>query len=901
MKRYDFLKIYKPLNELVDDIELFDSLVKNGFSIAKDILNMDELEIQRISKNKLKAKKLKNIIKEVYKITTFLKADQKATYNLNNEYFLDYDIIDFYNLETVNHDFLKNENIKTISDMYTFLDKPVSVPKIKRANIILKEIEKIKISELNDIKNEHVLFLDLWNSLFKISPIIDNKIGSLIAKNNSIESIKTQKIEIISLYIEYHLKKSNILTKIDEFNEIIKDFEQLKEEVLKFLSNKIEFINEFIKLKKPSIKQVDLINLEDEEYKRLYDIVFGEKEIVPDTSYYLNKFKLINKKMNISFDEEYFVYLNNTYDIKNNELKDYFYLNEMQVYYIDSFSISKTTRASIDEAIDDDLIPNDWKRKIEQIIFKSRHYLDLPNGKYIKNNKRDILEFIITNFAQDYIHIDEIHVHYQRIVNESSLSDDAKERTLKDLKLHDIESILQRMECVILNLNKKYRYYSLIKYNFDHFLEELNLEQYEDSIFSTSFFMKKFPKLMEEYDIRNEYDLHNILKKVLQNKLSKINFGRMPIIKIGTPNEEEQILNFLRELKKCYHDEFFEKYSEKFGFHKASAISNYSKYLEKYFSNGYYSIESGKINTNIDNFEFQKLKNELKKDFYTKEEFLEEAKNILNKEVLINQYLCKQIEFNELDGYLYRSFGSKNILGVIQYHLNNCEKFEIKSYLESLGFSKEYFKTNSFNSAIAELKRNFEIIKVENKNIFSSFNTINKNTGIKKEEIIDFCEKSKEFTNNESLTYYELLEHGFQHPLIKYNMSDTFYKYLIDWNNSFGKNIDLKKNEIKTNETNKESTIEIEIKEQNNEITKNASNSREVLILLNFLTSWFIENEEDPISIDVLKRNIQEQFNIEINEKYIIELLSVVPFYYHNKLGLIFKDKNTYLKIISEY
>ncbi|SYV97206.1 Uncharacterised protein, partial [Mycoplasmopsis edwardii] len=162
MKRYDFLKIYKPLNELVDDIELLDSLVKNGFSDAKDILNMDESEIQRISKNKLKAKKLKNIIKEVYKITTFLKTDQKATYNLNNEYFLDYDIIDFYNLETVNHDFLKNENIKTISDMYTFLDIPVSVPKIKRANIILKEIEKIKISELNDIKNEHVLFLDLW-------------------------------------------------------------------------------------------------------------------------------------------------------------------------------------------------------------------------------------------------------------------------------------------------------------------------------------------------------------------------------------------------------------------------------------------------------------------------------------------------------------------------------------------------------------------------------------------------------------------------------------------------------------------------------------------------------------------------------------------------------------------
>ncbi|SYV97207.1 Uncharacterised protein, partial [Mycoplasmopsis edwardii] len=151
-----------------------------------------------------------------------------------------------------------------------------------------------------------------------------------------------------------------MLTKIDEFNEIIKDFEQLKEEVFKFLSNKIEFINEFIKLKKPSIKQVDLINLEDEEYKRLYDIVFGEKEIVPDVGYYLNKFKLINKKMNISFDEEYFVYLNNTYDIKNNELKDYFYLNEMQVYYINSFSISKTTRASIDEAIDDDLIPNDW-------------------------------------------------------------------------------------------------------------------------------------------------------------------------------------------------------------------------------------------------------------------------------------------------------------------------------------------------------------------------------------------------------------------------------------------------------------------------------------------------------------------------------------------------------------
>ena len=66
---------------------------------------------------------------------------------------------------------------------------------------------------------------------------------------------------------------------------------------------------------------------------------------------------------------------------------------------------------------------------------------------------------------------------------------------------------------VLWKPKKKFRYYNISGYDFSDFLETLNLSQYKNEEYSSLKFFKMYPDLMKMYDIRDEYELHNLLKK----------------------------------------------------------------------------------------------------------------------------------------------------------------------------------------------------------------------------------------------------------------------------------------------------------------------------------------------------------------------------------------------------
>ena len=114
------------------------------------------------------------------------------------------------------------------------------------------------------------------------------------------------------------------------------------------------------------------------------------------------------------------------------------------------------------------------------------------------------------------------------------------------LEVRTYENKLSISNDVLWNHGHRFRYYPISQYDCSHLLETLALDQYEDMEFSSLKLFREAPDLMEEYDIRDEYELHNLLKKIWPSTSTlNIQFKKMPTIVIGTPNRDRQVLDLL--------------------------------------------------------------------------------------------------------------------------------------------------------------------------------------------------------------------------------------------------------------------------------------------------------------------------------------------------------------------
>ena len=134
------------------------------------------------------------------------------------------------------------------------------------------------------------------------------------------------------------------------------------------------------------------------------------------------------------------------------------------------------------------------------------------------------------------------------------------------IDLRSYENKLSQNDFVLWNWGHRFRYYPIIQYDYGNLLEALALDQYENIEFSSLKLFRDNSELMEEYDIRDEYELHNLLKKILSTASeSKIHFKKMPIIVIGTPNRDQQVIDLLMQCAPITNVELAKKYEELYG------------------------------------------------------------------------------------------------------------------------------------------------------------------------------------------------------------------------------------------------------------------------------------------------------------------------------------------------
>ena len=254
-------------------------------------------------------------------------------------------------------------------------------------------------------------------------------------------------------------------------------------------------------------------------------------------------------------------------------------LNSMNASFYIDFRLGLIIKngVTLEDLLNDDSVSRELKSKIEK--YTSRTFLMIGDEK-VNNKKEDILNYFLRHYCLDIVHFDEFQGIYLNFLK--SLDIDSYEYLLFDnLTLYNK---LTFMDCILLSKGRRIRYYDVNSAK--ELVKKLDLKRYgEVEISSKKLYLDNLD-LMQEYNIKNEYELHNLLKKHLND--SNVTFSRMPIMYFGTINRKKQILDLLDELSPVKSIEYMAAYRERYGIAINIFIANYAHYIRKYLVNGYY-------------------------------------------------------------------------------------------------------------------------------------------------------------------------------------------------------------------------------------------------------------------------------------------------------------------------
>jgi len=255
-----------------------------------------------------------------------------------------------------------------------------------------------------------------------------------------------------------------------------------------------------------------------------------------------------------------------------------------QTYHYLSFRYSsKDSKLPLKQILEDKLVPIPFKRVFEKTIYKN--YVKIGKN-YVPCTRADISNHILKTFATEGITFDEYCQLYFSVLEDIGKKNDPTLSVMDSVYRKQIAS----RNIALWKYKKRFRYYNMEQYDFSELLNTINLNQYNNVEYSAQKFLCLYPDVMQFYDIRDEYELHNLLKKVCKEKdYPTLNFKRMPTIEFGRANRDNQVGKLLFALAPISRDDFAKEYENVYGVGTSTVLASYMKNFDKFFYNGMYN------------------------------------------------------------------------------------------------------------------------------------------------------------------------------------------------------------------------------------------------------------------------------------------------------------------------
>lgn len=810
------------INSTIMSVRAYNCLKHEGYNMVSEILSLSELNIYNI--RNLGSKTIKEIITLISNYKLRLVENSEVT--MKNAYInkLTDSLYKKFNLNTIvqKKDFFYN--LKKIFEDTIEIESYITDFDCENVQINRTLYEKImKTSYINSVIKKYILSIT-GESNFGMSSL---EIYSLL----NIFSISDEEVDIILLSL---LNDQVLLFENDMYKIKLNSFTDGIESI--FSGKELTVFNNRVNGK--TLEQVGEILGVTRERVRQLEVKLLRKLDATNIKFAEDKYFLIYKKYDITKD----IFVST---FKDEKLYNYITMRCGK-------DLSKVSREELFDILDDETIPIDIRILFESYFNKDKVRI---GNDLIHCSRNNLISYIVRKNAIDEVHIEYIKQKYDELLIQINKNDVKELRT----GIRYFESRVSSSNFILWKYGKKCRYYNIQVYDFDSFIEELSLEQFENIEISTRKLFKTNIELMKEYDIRDEYELHNLLKKIsTKYKLDSVNFIRMPNLEFGQVSREEQVHNLLiRNAPIAYHD-FSKLYEEEYGVDSSTVQANYLSTIECYLHDGVYTFETPSIPEDICEF----LTKKLTSDIYEISYLLEEIK------MAFPDYNSRHINFSYLKNLGYKVYPScilKNTYDNISQYFD--ELFKGNELINIEKFPKFLRNFYQFSNSLYKIKSKYTIVEYLPNN-YISYSKLNKN-GIDLNRIEKFCDDVACFVHEDQyFTITSLLNEEFSLDMEDYGFDNWFFSSLLcECKDKFtylrigGTKLFTKKSNISFS---------------------------------NFIEEIIFHSERLSMEIDDLQDYLQKQYGIFIDNYRLIEIAKNTSLYYDTISKKIFADYDVY-------
>ena len=561
------------------------------------------------------------------------------------------------------------------------------------------------------------------------------------------------------------------------------------------------------------------------------------------------------RKKGRHFREDKYLRLFSTYEISREDFMLAFEEPRSTYEYMDAIAQRNPgILKPFESVLEDDNIPISMRRQAERVIY--RDYI-MVNGQHIQKRRASLVDYYIRTYCRELTQFDDFEVKYQKFLDELGLSGD------ENLKVsgHGGEAFLSNhhKRSLLWNQWRSFRYYDIQSREYGDFLETINLMQYDGMEISTLKLFRDNAALMNEYDIRDEYELHNLLKKIWDEKDSRVVFKRMPTIEIGTVTRDAQVWSLLLQYSPVSTGRLGELYEEAYGVKAQTVIANNLKSFDNYCFNGEYIVDKQDLPEN----EFTVLSKELTEDYYT----IQDVKRIYLREfpnadtANINPYTLKTLGFRVYSNYVVRSIYT-NSIDYFNKLLTEHDIVDTREYPGSIQ------RIGTYQGEVRRLRQEREIVE------FGPYQYINirrlNQFGVTKETMEDYCRAvSQFFEMGAFFTIYSLTSDGFLHSLDELGFDEIFYSAVL-----------MEDRERFSYQKVGRARVFVNGKSKN--------------VIADMLL-WLI-GEKRKIDIYDLRAFLENHYGIITDKRYLVELIRNAGMYYDSIMEAAYIDYDTYFE-----
>ena len=469
------------------------------------------------------------------------------------------------------------------------------------------------------------------------------------------------------------------------------------------------------------------------------------------------------------FDEDFYKALYTKYDLPDAFWSETLELPQASIRYL---KIScRRGKGSPDEALGDETIPISLRYRLRSFLDKDKIRID---GILVPRKRADVEEYALRKFAQDEISFEHFAELYNGLLESNNIPFDEQLYYTEGNKRTRANRFGDTMTC-LWKQRERLRYYDVQARDYTELLEALNLESYQNTEISTRKFMELYPALMERYDIRDPYELHNLLRKIAeQYGLNRVQFSRQPMLQFGEFDRDKAIEDAMIMLSPVTQADLVEYLFKEYGYERSTTLINYLKPLGRYYHNGVYSIDFRRIPDE----RVELLRQSLTEDFY----YFEEIKRIYsslfpeaNTED-INPRSLKAMGFLVNSNYVVQNYSSAEAF--FTELLTREAVYDVRAYKRRYGTIQMFYQTYT------ELLKKHQIFRFEPDQIItmSRLETLH----ITAEQIEDYCSSVQEYMEDDVyFTIESLRQDGFSHPLDALGFEDYFYGSLLGTDERF--------------------------------------------------------------------------------------------------------------------